>query len=168
MRISLLLMRCAFILYIFLLAFSAANSRQNIIQPQDIAEPKEDTTEFEPFGCILEVDAIVPKNWKSYLEKNIQPDSLLIATVPAGCYRIDAAFVINVDGKIADVVIKNDPGNGLGQWVKKGIEGYKGKWIPAQRNGQSVKSYRVQPILIFIEEDEEKKCADPLPGKLIL
>ena len=133
-------MRGVFVLCILLVVFFKANSQQ--------------------FGC--GADAMIPGNWRAYLEKNLQPDSLLLDTVPAGCYTVKVSLVIDINGRITDVIIVKDPGHGLGGWIKTCIEAYKGKWKPAQINGRPVKSYHMQPVTILIEEEKEKKECDEL------
>lgn len=157
-------MRSVFVLYLLLAMVFHADSQQDRIDPEEIIAPKADTIEhvFNVCGS----DAVIPADWKTYLETNLQPDSLLLDTVPAGRYTINASFVIDINGRVTDVVIKNDPGHGLGNFVKKVIEAYKGKWRPAELHGRAIKSYRMQPVTIIIEEEEE--CTDPLPQKFIL
>jgi hypothetical protein len=122
-----------------------------------------DTEEF--FGCILySVPSFDKKEWRGYLMNNLALDSAAVDTIPAGKYTANILFAIDNEGKIADVLIKNDPGYGLGKRAMDIISQYKGQWQwTASPYGRELKSYRVQPVTFIIEEE----CR-PISAEIIL
>ena len=84
------------------------------------------------------------------LRKSQLPDSIL-KTIPAGSYKVNVQFVIDVHGIMGQVKAKNDPGFGLAQRAVQIMSTYKGKWQPANQCGRNVKAYREQLITFIIE-----------------
>ena len=109
---------------------------------------------------VIEKDAHVDiKHWQTYLDQNLQLDSLALDTIPAGTYYIGVVFIIDKQGCLTDIKIQNDPGYGLGDKIVKVVSGYQ-QWIPAERNGRKVRAYRKQ-IVTFVVGKEECSVESP-------
>lgn len=105
---------------------------------------------------VIEKDAYVDiKHWQTYLDQNLQLDSLALDTIPAGTYDIGVVFIIDKQGCLTGIRIQNDPGYGLGDKIVKVISGYQ-QWIPAERNGRKVRAYRKQMVTIIAGKEECK------------
>lgn len=148
---------------------SYKNDTINIQQQNEClkdTQPAKDTEEF--FGCILySVPSFDNKEWRDYLMSNLELDSGEVDTIPAGKYTANIQFVIDNEGKISDVLIKSDPGYGLGKKAMDIISKYKGQWQwTASPYGRETKNYRIQPITFVVEEADE--CEDELPAQAIL
>ena len=114
----------------------------------------------------LEKEARVDINhWQSYLSGNLCVDSLAQDTIPAGIYKITALFVIDKEGCITNVEVRDDPGYGLGKKVVRAISGYTPKWIPAEMNGRKVRAYRKQMVTITVKNE---RCTEKMPEEFIL
>jgi hypothetical protein len=121
------------------------------------------------FGCILEIEAKPDqKEWADFLQSSLQLDSISVDSIPAGIFTVIAQFVIDRNGNLKDVSIIKDPGYGLGKRVKKSLDNYKSSWEPAKLNGHPTFSYRRQSITFLVEEENDEKCEEQLPGELIL
>ena len=121
----------------------------------------------EAFVCgRIEKEAKVDvKHWQNYLSANLKLNSIAQDTIPAGTYNITAMFIIDKEGCITDVKIRDDPGYGLGKKVVRVISGYTLKWIPAEMNGRKVRAFRKQIITITVKNE---KCKEKLPAEFIL
>jgi protein TonB len=85
-----------------------------------------------------------------HIAKKIQfPDSV-IKEIPAGTYKVNVQFVVDIHGNIGQAKAKNDPGFGLAKMAVEVISTYKGKWQPANQCGRIVKSYKGQPITFIV------------------
>ena len=90
------------------------------------------------------------KAWAEHISKKTQlPDSVL-KDIPAGTYKVNVQFVVDVHGNIGQVKAKNDPGYGLAEMAVEVISTYKGKWQPANQCGRNVKAYKEQPIVFIV------------------
>ena len=105
------------------------------------------------------------KHWQNYLSENLKLDSHAQDTIPAGIYNITVLFIIDREGCITNVEVRDDPGYGLGKKVVRVISGYTSKWIPAEMNGRKVKAYRKQIVTITVKNE---KCRDKMPEEFIL
>ena len=115
----------------------------------------------EPIGKETEVDG---RHWQTYLDRNLQLDSLESDTLPAGTYSITVLFAIDKEGCITNVRIQNDSGYGLGDKIIRVMSGCNLRWIPAERNGRKVKAFRRQVITFIVEEE----CEEKIPSEFIL
>ena len=71
----------------------------------------------------------------------------------AGNYTINVRFLIERDGRIADVKALNDPGYGLAKGSEKVVRTGP-RWTPGEINGRKVRSYHTQPIIFSIQEEK--------------
>ncbi|WP_281231978.1 energy transducer TonB [Flavobacterium gelatinilyticum] len=62
--------------------------------------------------------------------------------------RVYVSFVIERDGSMTDIVVKNDPGYGLGKEAVRVLKSLKTKWTPGILNGQPVRTAYNLPITI--------------------
>ena len=86
------------------------------------------------------------KHWNEHIRKATQlPDSIK-AEIPAGVYKVNVQFVIDVHGNIGQVKAKNDPGFGLAKKAVNAVSSYGGTWKPASQCGRNVKSYKEEVI----------------------
>lgn len=65
--------------------------------------------------------------------------------------RVYVSFVIERDGSITDVMVKNDPGYGVGKEAIRVLKSLKTKWIPGILNGKPVRTAYNLPITIKTE-----------------
>ena len=90
------------------------------------------------------------KTWMDHISKKTQLPDSIIRDIPAGNYKVNIQFVIDIHGNIGQVKAKNDPGYGLAKIAVDVISTYKGKWQPANQCGRNVKSYKEQPITFIV------------------
>ena len=89
----------------------------------------------------------IKRTWNEHINKKTQlPDSIL-KNIPAGTYKVNVQFVIDIHGNVGQIKAKNDPGYGLAKKAVNVVSSYKGKWKPANQCGRNVKAYRKQPIV---------------------
>jgi protein TonB len=90
------------------------------------------------------------KIWMGHISKKTQLPDSIIKDIPAGKYKVNIQFVVDIHGNIGQVKAKNDPGYGLAKIAVDVISTYKGKWQPANQCGRNVKSYKEQPITFIV------------------
>lgn len=90
--------------------------------------------------------------WKKYLQKNLNRDIPIDKGAPVGKYVVKVTFVVQPNGIIKDLKIKEDPGYGTAEEVIRIIT--KGpKWRPAIYNQRAVASF-VEKKVTFVISDE--------------
>ncbi|WP_029272214.1 energy transducer TonB [Flavobacterium sp. KJJ] len=65
--------------------------------------------------------------------------------------RVYVSFVIEKDGSITDIMVKNDPGYGMGKEAVRVLKSLKTKWIPGMIAGKPVRTAYNLPITIKTE-----------------
>ncbi|MCC9017045.1 MULTISPECIES: energy transducer TonB [Flavobacterium] len=65
--------------------------------------------------------------------------------------RVYVSFVIEKDGSITDIMVKNDPGYGIGKEAIRVLKSLKTKWSPGILNGNPVRTAYNLPITIKTE-----------------
>ncbi len=65
--------------------------------------------------------------------------------------KVYVTFVIEKDGSITDVMVKNDPGYGIGKEAVRVLKSIKTKWSPGILNGKAVRTLYSLPITIKTE-----------------
>lgn len=65
--------------------------------------------------------------------------------------RVYVSFVIEKDGSITDIMVKNDPGYGIGREAIRVLKSLKTKWSPGILNGKPVRTAYNLPITIKTE-----------------
>jgi protein TonB len=67
--------------------------------------------------------------------------------------KVYVSFVIERDGSITDIVVKNDPGYGMGKEAIRVLKSLRTKWIPGVLNGKAVRTAYNLPITIKTEAE---------------
>ncbi len=67
--------------------------------------------------------------------------------------RVYVSFVVEKDGSLTDIMVKNDPGYGMGKEAIRVLKSLKTKWAPGILNGQAVRTAYNLPITIKTEVD---------------
>ncbi|MDX6182313.1 energy transducer TonB [Flavobacterium sp. Fl-77] len=67
--------------------------------------------------------------------------------------KVYVTFVIEKDGSITDVMVKNDPGYGIGKEAIRVLKSIKTKWSPGILNGKAVRTLYSLPITIKTEAE---------------
>lgn len=81
--------------------------------------------------------------WQAFLNKNLRyPDRAVKGNFQG---RVEVVFIVDADGKIENPYIRKSVEFSLDDESIRMIQ-LSGKWKPALKNGQPVKSYKVQPI----------------------
>ena len=89
------------------------------------------------------------KGWRSYLERNLNPNVPVNKKAPPGTYNVRVKFIVQKDGSISDISAETSFGHGMEEEVIRVIT--KGpKWIPAVQYGRKVKAYRIQPVTFVV------------------
>jgi protein TonB len=65
--------------------------------------------------------------------------------------KVYVSFVIEKDGSITDIAVKNDPGYGMGKEAVRVLKSLKTKWTPGILNGKPVRTAYNLPITIKTE-----------------
>ncbi|MDP5201293.1 energy transducer TonB [Flavobacterium sp. DG2-3] len=65
--------------------------------------------------------------------------------------RVYVSFVVEKDGSLTDIMVKNDPGFGMGKEAVRVLKSLKTKWTPGILNGQAVRTAYNLPITIKTE-----------------
>lgn len=99
----------------------------------------------------VEVDAIYPGNWKSFLERNLDGQVAVDNGASPGTYTVIIQFVVDVAGNVSDIRPLTNHGFGMEQEAMRVIK-KSNKWKPAIQNGREVKAYRKQPITFQVTE----------------
>ena len=90
------------------------------------------------------------KTWNEHISKKTQLPESVVKDIPAGTYKVNVQFVVDVHGNVGQIKAKNDPGYGLAKMAIAIISTYKGKWQPANQCGRNVKAYKEQPIVFIV------------------
>src|SRR5215204_5308566 len=67
------------------------------------------------------------KTWNEHISKKTQLPDSVIKDIPAGTYKVNVQFVVDVHGNVGQVKAKNEPGYGLAKMAVEVISTYKGK-----------------------------------------
>ena len=90
--------------------------------------------------------------WIKYLQKNINPNVPVDNGAPEGSYTVYVQFIVDIDGSVSNIKALTNHGYGMEEEAVRLIT--KGPtWIPAIQNGQTVKSYRKQPLTFQIQAE---------------
>jgi protein TonB len=125
-----------------------------IDEGKKVIEEKKDDDENKVFEKV-EVEASFKggeKEWRRYLERNLNPNTPVENGAPAGSYTVVVQFIVDKEGKISDVRAVTNLGYGMEEEATKIIR--KGpNWVPAVQNGRNVKAYRKQPITFMVSDE---------------
>lgn len=124
-----------------------------IDEGKQVIEEKKEDDENKVFEKV-EVEAQFKggeREWRRYLEKNLNADVPIENNAPEGSYTVVVQFIVDKEGKISDVRATTNHGHGMEEEAIKVIR--KGPdWVPAIQNGRQVKAYRKQPITFIVSE----------------
>lgn len=65
--------------------------------------------------------------------------------------KVYVSFVVEKDGSLTDIIVRNDPGYGMGKEAVRVLKSLKTKWAPGILNGQPVRTAYNLPITIKTE-----------------
>ncbi len=65
--------------------------------------------------------------------------------------RVFVNFIIEKDGSMTGIQVKNDPGHGIGKEAIRVLKSLKTKWIPGMVNSKAVRTAYNLPITILLE-----------------
>jgi len=68
--------------------------------------------------------------------------------------KVFVSFVVEKDGSLTDIMVKNDPGYGIGKEAVRVLKSLKTKWNPGILNGKAVRTAYTLPITIKTGESE--------------
>ena len=92
------------------------------------------------------------KQWIEHIKKNTQLPDSVSKNIPAGTYKVNVQFIVDVHGSIGQIKAKDNPGYGLAEKAENILRAYKGQWKPASQCGRLVKAYRTQPIVFVVKD----------------
>jgi N-acetylmuramoyl-L-alanine amidase len=124
------------------------------IKQDTIVKPKPDNSNiiFEK----IEIEPAFPggeKEWRKYLERNLDVLAPLKKGCPSGTYAVVIQFIVDKDGALSDIKPLTSHGYSMEEQVTNVIK--KGpKWVPGRQNGHIVKAYKRQTITFVIAEDD--------------
>ena len=90
------------------------------------------------------------KAWAEHISKKTQLPDSVIKDIPAGIYKVNVQFIVDVHGNMGQIKVLNDPGYGFVERAINAVSAYKGKWQPANQCGRNVKAYKEQPIVFIV------------------
>jgi N-acetylmuramoyl-L-alanine amidase len=96
----------------------------------------------------VEVEASFPgglRSWTKYISRAISDSISKFTDADYGTCVI--RFIVNVDGKVSDVIATTMKGTELAKVSVNAIKNGP-KWIPASQNGKPVAAYRLQPVTL--------------------
>jgi periplasmic protein TonB len=99
----------------------------------------------------IEKEAQFDGDWIWFLQKNLRAEVASNNDAPAGTYRVEIQFVVDVDGKLSNITALTKHGYGMEEEAIRVIKQSK-KWVPAFQNGVHVKAYRKQLVTFVIGE----------------
>jgi N-acetylmuramoyl-L-alanine amidase len=124
------------------------------IKQDTIVKPKPDNSNiiFEK----IEIEPAFPggeKEWRKYLERNLDVLAPLKKGCPSGTYAVVIQFIVDKDGALSDINPLTSHGYSMEELVMNLIK--KGpKWVPGRQNGHIVKAYKRQTITFVIADDD--------------
>jgi N-acetylmuramoyl-L-alanine amidase len=92
--------------------------------------------------------------WSKYLERNSNPMVPIDNGAPAGVYKVEVLYIVNIDGSVSDIKALTNHGYGMEAEAIRLIKNSP-NWIPGLQNGKKVNAYRKQPITFLVEEGKQ-------------
>ena len=115
--------------------------------PLTVIQAQDDYKVFEKIEVNAHTDQ---KAWTEHISKKTQLPDSVIDGIPAGTYKVNIHFIIDVHGNIGQIKALNDPGYGLAERAINAVSSYKGEWKPANQCGRNVKAYRKEAIVFIV------------------
>jgi GldM C-terminal domain/Gram-negative bacterial TonB protein C-terminal len=91
--------------------------------------------------------------WRTFLEKNLNPNVPVDNGAPLGKYTVYVQFVVDVNGNTSDVKALTNHGYGMEREVVQLIK-KSGLWSPAMLNAAPVNAYRKQPVTFMVTQED--------------
>ena len=110
---------------------------------------QDDVKIFEKVEIVANTDL---KQWTDHIKKNSQLPDSVSKNIPAGTYKVNVQFIVDVHGSIGQIKAKDNPGYGLAEKAENILRAYKGQWKPAIQCGRPVKAYRTQSMIFVIAD----------------
>jgi antitoxin component YwqK of YwqJK toxin-antitoxin module len=89
--------------------------------------------------------------WAKFLERNLGGYNPMDDGAPAGKYQVLLRFVVDDDGRVSNVMAETNYGYRMEENAIKALM-RSPAWVPAQYNGQAIKTFRRQPLTFLVEE----------------
>jgi protein TonB len=83
-------------------------------------------------------------NFYTYVSRNFKTPELDAERT----FRVYVSFVVEKDGSLTDIMVKNDPGYGMGKEAVRVLKSLKTKWAPGILDGNAVRTAYNLPITI--------------------
>jgi protein TonB len=87
------------------------------------------------------------KNFYEYVGRNFEKPEF----DEPQTFKVVVTFVIEKDGSMTDISVKENPGNGLDKEAIRVLKSLKTKWSPGIKNGQAVRTQYNLPITVRTE-----------------
>jgi TonB-dependent SusC/RagA subfamily outer membrane receptor len=127
-----------------------------IITKKNMSFSSAEDTMPDKVSTKVEVEASFPgglQAWTKYISRAIADSISKFTDADYGTCVI--RFIVNVDGKVSDVIATTMKGTELAKVSVNAIK-HGPKWIPASQNGKLVAAYRLQPVTL-----QEPKEVEP-------
>jgi antitoxin component YwqK of YwqJK toxin-antitoxin module len=96
------------------------------------------------------------KEFKKYLERNLNGNTPVENGAPAGTYTVIVRFIVAKDGTISNIVPETNRGYGMEHEVIKMIR-QSPPWDPAVQFGRKINAYRRQPVTFIVAEEKSRR-----------
>ena len=96
------------------------------------------------------------KEYKKYLERNLNANIPVENGAPPGTYLIIVKFTIAKDGSVSGIIPETNAGYGMEKEVIRLIS-QSPPWEPAVRFGRKVNAYRRQPVTFVVENEKRRR-----------
>ncbi len=136
---------------LLLLGFSTAWAQQVPPPPPPLDSANFDNKVFTK----VDIEAMYPGGdnaWRSFLTKNLNPNTPVDNGAPAGKYTVIVKFIVSKSGALTEINAETNMGYGMEREVIRMIS-RSGNWTPAYQNKKAVNAYRRQPVTFLVEED---------------
>lgn len=90
--------------------------------------------------------------WQTFLSENVKSKVPIKKGAPVGQYQVVIRFIVDVNGKLADIKPETNLGFGMEEEAMRVIK-KSATWIPAIWLNKPVKAYRRQPLTFVIKEE---------------
>lgn len=152
------LLVCIFVITINAFSKPQPAQRRTFVKMFSDTIPGNETAEEKIFERV-EIEAAFPggdKEWRKFLEQNLNAATPVNYGAPAGTYTVILQFVVDKSGKISDIKALTNQGFGMEAEVIRLLKKAP-MWNPAIQDGRPVRAYRKQPVTFMVVEEKRKK-----------
>jgi periplasmic protein TonB len=112
-----------------------------------------DSSQIDLFEMVDVKPAIDQKVWRKFIIDSLRHiiEDAASNGIKQGIYVMKVQFIVEPDGSISEIKVLNDPGYDLAKGCENVMRASP-KWNPAEKNGQKVRCYHVQPFTFVIQE----------------